>query len=122
MVKIIVAGFITLLISGCGRQLDEGEVIGKRYEPEHTYVMMIPIVISCGNNCVSTVMMPYLVRDDEDYILIVQGYNDDDELITENWYVDKKAYEKATTGRREVFTNVNASRDDDHEKLGKADT
>lgn len=113
---------LTTLLLGCGRELEEGEVIGKRYEPARNFVMLIPVVTSCGKSCTNTMMIPYLVHDDEDYILTVRGTDTDGEVITESWYVDKTTYESVEEGRREVYTQVNASRDDQHERISKAES
>lgn len=116
-----ILSIVVALCVGCSRQLTEGEIVGKRYEPESTFVMMIPIAMSCGNNCTTTMFFPYLVHDDEDYILTVSGSDADGDLITEDWYVDRETYDRAETGRRHVYDDSHASRDDEHEKLGRVD-
>ena len=118
--KNIILICLVVMIAGCGRELTEGEVVGKYYEPDRTFVMLMPMAISCGQSCISTMMIPYIMYDDEDYVLIISGRDRNGNLITEEWYVDKDTYEKAETGRREVFESSGASRDDDHEKVSRA--
>lgn len=116
-----IAAMLTVLLSGCGRELTEGEIIDKRHEPESTFVMLIPMAMSCGKNCTTTIFIPYVVHDDEDWILVVRGIDKDGEELTEDWYVSEKEYESAPVGRKEVYDDRVASRNDEHEKLRRAD-
>lgn len=113
---------LILTFTACSNQLSEGEIISKRYEPERTFVMLVPMIYSCGNNCTSTMMIPYWVHDDEDYVITVSGYDKSGHQLTEEWFVDKQTYEAAETGRRNVFSSSYASRDDQHKKLRKAES
>jgi hypothetical protein len=115
------AAMLTVLLSGCGRELTEGEIIDKRHEPESTFVMLIPMVVSCGKTCTTTILIPYVVHDDEDWVLVIRGRDKDGDELTEDWYVSEKEYEAAPVGRKKVYDDRVVSRNDEHEKLRKAD-
>jgi hypothetical protein len=54
----------------CGEaKLDHGTIVKKVHEPERTTVIFVPMRISCGNNCSSTIQIPYYIHDGEDFKL-----------------------------------------------------
>ncbi len=96
--RCLTVAFCALLAAGCGRQLTQGEIVAKRYEPAEDVMMFIPMAISCGKDCTTTMMIPYLVHYDESFVLTVKGKPPHEkEEITEDWYVDKAEYERAET-------------------------
>ncbi len=58
---------IILSLLSC-QKLKYGNVIEKWYEPDRTYIMLIPI--STGK---SMIVMPYVIFDREDYCIKVHG-------------------------------------------------
>jgi hypothetical protein len=115
----VILAFMVLLY-GCGQQLTEGEIIDKRHEPANDVLMFIPVAMSCGKNCTTTMLIPYWVHDDEDWVLSVKGQTKDGDTITEDWYVTEQEYSAAPIGRRESFNENTASKDDEHVKIRKA--
>jgi len=118
----VLAVAFSALLAGCGRQLTEGEIVSKHHEPAQDIMMFIPIAMSCGQNCTTTMMIPYWVHDDEDWILTVTGQDEKGRTLTEDWYVTEQEYNAAPVGRHEVFDGKTASKSDEHEKLRKADS
>lgn len=78
--------------------LEEGEVVGKHYEPYNEYIMMMPITISTGKTT-STMMIPYFIQDNEDFVLHVKGEYKGKERI-EEVYVSKACYTQMQNGDR----------------------
>lgn len=60
-----------LCLTSCNR-LEEGYVVEKWYEPTDTYVAFMPLVISNGNTT-TTIIMPYIITDYEDWCVKIKG-------------------------------------------------
>jgi len=112
MKKILILLFILLI--GCN-EIDKGIVVGKRYEPTQTYTTIIPLVISTGKS-VTTIMIPYVITDNEDYILKVK----DNEIVREV-YVSKQCYEKLDTGDVWIKDSDCSFSDNNNTKIRKDD-
>ena len=80
-----------LFFSSC-QKLKYGNVIEKWYEPENTYVMLMPMTMSSGKTT-TTVMIPYIIHDNEDWCIKVKGIGTKGDTITRTFYVDKIAYD-----------------------------
>jgi hypothetical protein len=99
-------------------KLDEGRVVGMRYEPANTQVMMMPVVISNGRTT-TTMIVPYYIYDDEDWVLTVTGTLENGKQRTEDWYISRSAYESLEIGDEVCTTDCGASRNDPHRKERK---
>lgn len=119
MNKIFLSFFIIFLFS-CGRELDSGEIIEKVYEPAYQYVQFIPMAISCGNNCTTTMQIPYVVYIDESWAFIVKGENKENKQITEKWYVDKNTYDSIDVGLKRKFESLNARLEPNSNRVEKS--
>lgn len=97
---------LILLLVGCQKKIDMGVVIDKIYEPERTYTSMMPVVVSTGKS-VMTVMIPYRVTDNEDFIIIVNGITDEFESVNNKYYISKKLYKRLEIGKRVYINNNN---------------
>lgn len=113
MKKIILLSTIILsiLLSGCTPKLESGKVISMNVEPESTNLVLVPMMI---NKIVIT--QKYLAFDDEDFVLIIQGKDGNDKIITEKWYVTQKEYNKISVGDFKKFLSIYAQREDMHIK------
>jgi hypothetical protein len=72
-----------LSLTSCKQVVHEGKVIGKEYEPTRTYVLTSPMMVGK-----MTMLIPYVVTDNEDFILDVKYFNGKDSVV-EAVYVDK---------------------------------
>lgn len=84
-----------VLLASCNH-LEEGEVIGRHYEPTTQNMMILPMTISTGKT-VSVIMIPYFVTDYEDYVLHIKGIHKGEE-VTEEVYVTKECYNRLQNG------------------------
>jgi hypothetical protein len=85
---------VGLLLTSCVPGSGEGTVVNKYHEPARSYIYYLPMKI--GN---STFMQPYMMHDDEDWILELR--TPEEKIIRA--YVDPKAYEHAELGDYIVF-------------------
>lgn len=116
-IKLFFVLFIVISCSACTPQLEKGTIVNKSYEPENTFISLMPIMIGCGKNCFTTMMIPYSVYDDEDFILTVKGVTDEGKEITELWYVNEKIFNNSEMFQEISFSNSNADKDDELKKL-----
>ena len=86
---------VVVFLQSCNK-LEKGTVVNKHYEPERTYLQMMPIVISNGKTT-TTMLIPYYITDNEDYVLHVKGYYKGEE-IKEEVYVTKECYNSLQNG------------------------
>ena len=112
---------LLLTLTACGRQLDSGKVIDKYYEPAQEVMYMIPMTMSCGNNCYTTVMIPQWYYDDEDFVLVIEGHDEDQELMQESWYVLKMYYDEMKIGDHIIYNEHQnkISRVDEDQEIDK---
>ena len=82
--------FSVVLFLGCKSQpkLDEGIVIHKRYEPARTFIFHTPVQVGK-----STILIPHIVYDNEDYVLTVTNSAPELKNVTNNIYVTKEFYD-----------------------------
>jgi hypothetical protein len=83
--KTIILLIIISLLMACNH-LKQGKIVNKHYEPTRTYTMLMPTVIGK-----TTILIPYIMHDDEDWVLTVEGVYDG-EMRTENVYVSPQCY------------------------------
>ena len=116
-IKLLSVLFVVLFCSACTPQLKQGTVVNKAHEPERTYVSLMPIMIGCGKNCFTTMMIPYSVYDDEDFILTVKGITKEGKEITELWYVNEKLFNNSKINQEIIFSNTDVDKEDALKKL-----
>lgn len=84
-------------LAGCGSPMPDGvTVTGKRHEPARHYTTMVPV--STGR---STVLVPVVHHDDEDWVLIVSWVDLSHDPPRERsgvLYVDQATYERVEVG------------------------
>ena len=109
--KIIVL-FLLFAIVACNH-LEKGEVISKRHEPENTFVMIMPIRVGK-----TTMMIPYIIHDNEDWVITVKGkYEGDDE--TDEVYVFESCFNSLKNGDTWVKSQGCSYSDNNNEKTRK---
>ena len=94
---------------GCNR-ITEGDIVEKWYEPENTYVAIMPMVISTGKTA-TTIMIPYTIYDGEDYCIKIKGFNKKGKEVTKTLYVRRERWEKLQKGQY-FCIDGNCSEDD----------
>ena len=103
-----------LCLTSCNK-LEEGVVVAKWYEPTHTYVALMPLVISNGKTT-TTMMIPYVITDYEDWCVKIKGKYKDEERI-ETIYVSQKLYEYLSIGSHLKLTDDCSMSDDNNHKV-----
>ena len=108
---------VFLAIAACTKGPTAGVVEAKRYEPPSNFIMLMPIVISNGKTT-STIFIPYVFYDDEDFVVTIGGPNSKGEYDTKRYYVDKATYNELSVG--DYFEASSHDDEDNHVKLRKA--
>lgn len=91
--KRLIVGLTLLALAAC--ETPSGTIVEKVVEPARTFVMFMPITSCSGSPPVcSTIMIPYLVHDDEDFTFIL----DDGIAGNERAYVDEQTYNSYDVG------------------------
>ena len=81
---------ISILMSiGCEKRLTEGHIAEKQYEPSRTWTQM---------QTVGEITTPVIHHDDEDFIFIMEGFNADNELVKQTFYVSEGMYNDHEVG------------------------
>ena len=78
-------------------KLTAGEVINKHYEPARTYVAMMPIATSTGKTTITT-MVPYVIYDNEDWVVTIGGTREDGEYDTKRIYITESYFNSVEYG------------------------
>lgn len=87
-----------IFLSSCGKHLEKGIIVNKQYEPskDHIYLMPMP---SYSGKTTTIIMIPYLVHDNEDFLIQVEGIKKGDSTKSKEWiYVSKKCYNSSYIG------------------------
>ena len=86
----------TLAFLSCDPPLTTGRVITKMYEEKRVYTHNMPSTIMSGK-VMTTIMIPYIITDNEDFILVVEGMREGKHVIT-NVYVSESCFKSYNTG------------------------
>lgn len=114
--KNIIFLFICLILISCNK-LEEGTIIEKKYEPARTYVMLMPMIIFTGKST-TTIMIPYVIYDNEDFIIKVKGYDNEGKYREENFYISKIEYDKLNVGQY-ICVKGKCTEDNNNKKVRK---
>ena len=98
----------------CCSHLEDGTVIGKRYEEANRNLVLIPTIVGKV-----TIMHQYWVYDNEDWVITIEGEKDG-KMIHEDVYVTKECYEALNLGDTWIKTDDCSFSDDNNGKT-KAD-
>ncbi|MEI6400119.1 MAG: hypothetical protein WCO58_01190 [bacterium] len=107
IINFAISLFVLLVLfisTGCN-QLKEGKVVSKHYEPTRNYIMFM--TIPCGK---SMVLKPYIVTDNEDWVITIEGLFGGKNR-TEDVYVTSKQYNCLQKGDN-FFLNADCSAED----------
>ena len=96
----VVAVTLAVVLAACEPPIRSGQVVQKLYEPARTWTAMVPMSVYCGQNCRMMTMVPMTHYDDEDFILIIQGWNEKaEEFQRRRIYVaTRRQWESIQTG------------------------
>lgn len=99
---------IILSLSGCST-ITEGVIVEKKFIPEHTETLYVPIVSKVGNSTITN-LIP-VMRDYEDqWIIIFEGINEEGEKETRKVYTNEATYNSCEIGDNFVYIT---NRDED---------
>lgn len=107
---------LPLLFIGCN-ELEQGDVVAKRFEPQRQYMAFFPLIISNGKST-SVIMIPYMVTDYEDWVVTITGIADGDTL-TEEVYVSREKYECLYVGDHMIVDSGCVKTDNNNVKVRK---
>jgi len=98
---------LAVLISSCKNSIKKGEIIEKYYEPPRYYNRTDLIMLG---KMMTTKTTP--VYDDEDWIIVVKGVNDQDTLV-QNFLINKSDWQHVSVG--DIFNDsiINTNNSDD---------
>ena len=102
-----------VFLSSCNH-LEDGIVIGKRYEEADRNLMLIPMRVGKV-----TIMQQYWIYDNEDWVITIEGEKDG-KMIHEDVYVTKQCFEALNYGDTWIKTDDCSFSDDNNSKT-KAD-
>lgn len=98
--KFFLPAIIIFAISlcSCSEQITIGEVVYKKYNPEYTTTMVIPVTISNGKT--STVaMIPYVYHYNESWEITIRGWDEEEqEFETATYRVTEEVFETTYIG------------------------
>ena len=83
---------LAVVFLSCNHEIHSGKVIYKYYEHERYYTYITYIMV--GKTMIPQI---HTVYDDEDFIITVKGRNEND-IITEDFYVDEKTWKCINVG------------------------
>jgi len=78
---------LSFIFVGCSPRITEGEVIKKTFIPEHSEVHFQPIISGKV-----TAMIPISHFYPDSYIIYIKGKDDENNVVTESFYVTKEEY------------------------------
>lgn len=102
-----------VILIGCNH-LEEGTVVNKHYEPTEQNLVIMPLIMSNGKTT-TTMMIPYFVTDNEDYVLHIKGIYKGEEVI-EQVYTSKECYEQMQNGDKWTKTQYCSFSDNNNQK------
>ena len=85
---------VLFLAIACSPRLKEGVIFNKYHDPPRTFVMFIPFNVCSGGRTptCTTILLPYVIYDDEDWVLVLEDRNGD-ECRKGEVYTDQATYE-----------------------------
>ncbi len=93
---LLLSVLLCLALCGCAPKLQEGEVCEKNFTPAHTDYLIVPLVISNGKTT-NVIMLPVRRKYPDQYAISIKAVQDD-EWITETFYVTQDVYDAVEIG------------------------
>jgi hypothetical protein len=84
-----------LALTGCATPVCEGIIEDKSYEPRRTWTQFMPV---------GKVTVPQVRVDDEDYVLILHGFNGKD-TVSYRHEVDSTSWASVSVGQHVIIPN-----------------
>lgn len=95
---LILLTLVVFVLTGCGGQITQGEVVEKNFTPAHSQVVMIPIVHSNGKMTYTTVV-PMVYHYSDSYTITIEKWDAEDEEIKRATYrVNEEVYAAVSIG------------------------
>jgi len=82
---------LSFILMGCSPRITEGEIIKKVFIPEHSEVRLQSIVHFTGKISTTT-LVPITYFYPDSYIIYIKGKDDENNVVTETFYVTKEEY------------------------------
>lgn len=100
---VLILGFLLKGVIGgiFDEDLKEGIITSKEHQEAETSIALTPMIVPGPNNTSTTIMIPYTIYDDEDYILHLENCEestDGRKCETGKVYVDQNTYEAYAEG------------------------
>lgn len=97
----VFAIIVSAVLSGCGKQITEGEVVSKQYTPAHNQVIIVPMVHSNGQTSYTT-FIPFIYHYADKWTVEIRDYVDGEEKRT-TWRVTESVYDSVEIGMQFVY-------------------
>lgn len=94
---LLISILILILFIGCQNSIKNGTIVKKWYEPDNTYILYVPFVVTDGKYT-KTILMPYLIYDKEDFCIKIRGVNYVGDTITKTFFINKSSYDTLNVG------------------------
>lgn len=110
-----------ITFSSC-KEIEEGNIVKKIFEPENNYIYLMPVIHRGFNNGSPYnyfMYIPMWMHDDADYMVTIQNVNNKGKLVERTIYISKERFDTLKTG--DYFcVDGNCYTEDVDEKIGKA--
>ena len=100
---LVLAIVLMVAICGCTPKITQGEVVDKQFEPAHTVVRMIPMVISNGKTT-TTHIIPYVYRYPDTYRVTIAALDEDGNRQEATYLVTKEVFDAVRLGDEFVYS------------------
>lgn len=101
---LFLAAAIALLLAGCGAEITEGEVVEKEFSPAHITVVTVPIVVSNGKSCTTT-LVPFTYYYSDAYYITIAAIKDGEEKQA-RFRVTKEVYDATEIGAEFIYSET----------------
>lgn len=98
LLTLAVLVFSLFLLSSCSEKITSGEVVDKKYTPEHTEQKIIPVTIYTGKTS-SVIMVPYMYHYNDCWEITIRDWDEKEaEFVTATYRVTEDAYNNTYIG------------------------
>lgn len=98
ILSLLLALLLCFTLCGCGPKLEEGEVYDKQFIPAHTDHLLIPYIhYNAASKSSYTIFIPVARHYPDQYEIFIKAMQDD-EWVTETFYVPQDVYDAIEIG------------------------
>lgn len=98
ILSLLLALLLCFTLCGCGPKLEEGEVYDKQFIPAHTDHLLIPYIhYNAASKSSYTILIPVARHHPDQYEICIKAMQDD-EWVTETFYVPQDVYDAIEIG------------------------